>query len=81
MIDEPSPAGQDPQDSRAPSDFQKQAEAPSRSAAAELAAEFWQFLKEEKKWWLIPIILSLLLVAAVALLLHSPAAPFIYPLF
>ena len=62
-------------------DFARQAAGPSRNAAVELAADFVQFLKEEKKWWLIPILLSLGLIAVVALLLNSPAAPFIYPLF
>jgi len=62
-------------------DFARQAEAPSRNFLVELGSEFLQFLKEEKKWWLIPIIVSLGLIALLALLLHSPAAPFIYPLF
>jgi hypothetical protein len=64
-----------------PDDFARQAEAPSRNFLVELGSEFLQFLKEEKKWWLIPIIVSLGLIALLALLLHSPAAPFIYPLF
>lgn len=64
-----------------PADFASQAEAPTGNFLVELGAEFVQFLKEEKKWWLIPIIVSLGLIALVALLLHSPAAPFIYPLF
>lgn len=65
----------------APDDFARQAEAPTRNFLVELGSEFLQFLKEEKKWWLIPIIVSLALIALLALLLHSPAAPFIYPLF
>lgn len=65
----------------APDEFARQAEAPSRNFLVELGSEFLQFLKEEKKWWLIPIVVSLGLIALLALLLHSPAAPFIYPLF
>lgn len=79
----------EPSDSNAPPDssepandeFARQAEAPSRNVLVELGVEFLDFLVEEKKWWLIPIIVSLALIATVALLLHSPAAPFIYPLF
>lgn len=62
-------------------DFAAQSEAPTRNVVVELAADFVQFLREEKKWWLIPIIVSLGLIALVALLLNSPAAPFIYPAF
>jgi hypothetical protein len=71
----------EPAAAAAPDDFARQAEAPSRNFLVELGSEFLQFLKEEKKWWLIPIIVSLGLIALIALLLHSPAAPFIYPLF
>lgn len=69
------------EESPATDEFARQAEAPSRNFAVELLVEFLQFLREEKKWWLIPIIVSLALIATVALLLNSPAAPFIYPLF
>lgn len=80
--DAPKPANQPAAGDAARGDeFAAQAQAPSRNFLVELASEFWQFLKEEKKWWLIPIIVSLGLIALVALLLHSPAAPFIYPLF
>lgn len=74
------PANPTPQNAE-PDDFARQASAPSRHPIVELASDFVQFLKEEKKWWLIPILLSLGLIAIVALLLQSPAAPFIYPLF
>jgi len=80
----PDPAADRPAESSdpaAPEDFARQAQAPSRNFLVELGSEFLQFLKEEKKWWLIPIIVSLGLIALIALLLHSPAAPFIYPLF
>lgn len=43
--------------------------------------EFGSFLIHNKKWWLIPIVVVLGLMAALAALLSSPAAPFIYPLF
>lgn len=46
-----------------------------------LAAEFWQFLKENKKWWLIPILLSIALLGGLVLLSGTGAAPFIYTLF
>jgi hypothetical protein len=67
--------------SSADPDFATQAEAPSRNFAVELMVEFLNFLVEEKKWWLVPIIVCLALIAIIALLLHSPAAPFIYPIF
>jgi hypothetical protein len=68
-------------DPAAADEFARQAEAPTRNFLVELGSEFLTFLREEKKWWLIPIIVSLGLIALLALLLHSPAAPFIYPLF
>ena len=62
-------------------DFAAQAEAPSRNFVVELISEFRSFLVEEKKWWLIPIIVCLVLIGLIAVLLNSPAAPFIYPMF
>ena len=45
------------------------------------AAEFLDFMRNNKKWWLSPIILMLLLLALVLVLSSTPAAPFIYTLF
>ena len=46
-----------------------------------LAAEFIDFLKENKKWWLAPIILSILGLGLLVMLGGTAAAPFIYTLF
>lgn len=46
-----------------------------------LAAEFVDFLRENKKWWLAPIIISILLLGLLVLLGGTAAAPFIYTLF
>lgn len=46
-----------------------------------LAAEFWDYLKNNKKWWLTPIIIVLLLLGILVILGGSGAAPFIYTLF
>jgi len=46
-----------------------------------LAAEFIEFLKENKKWWLAPIILSIVGLGLLVLLSGTAAAPFIYTLF
>jgi hypothetical protein len=83
MTDESSTAAdeQSSASSTTEQDFAAQAEAPSRNFVVELFVEFLNFLVEEKKWWLIPIIVCLVLIAVIALLLHSPAAPFIYPMF
>ena len=49
---------------------------------AELAKEFWLFLKVRKKWWLAPILLVLGLMALLIVLTEGSAiAPFIYTLF
>ena len=60
-----------------PNDFERQAE----EAPPGLIAEFVDFLIHSKKWWLTPIIVVLLLIGAMVILLASPIAPFIYPLF
>lgn len=75
---DPSPSDRPPS---APDDFAGEASAPPRNPVIELLLDFLCFLREEKKWWLIPILISLGLIAGLALLLSSPAAPFIYPLF
>ena len=61
---------------------------PSNDFAAEaakpktgLAAEFVQFLRDNKKWWLAPIVLSILGLGLLVLLGGTAAAPFIYTLF
>jgi hypothetical protein len=46
-----------------------------------LAAEFVDFLKENKKWWLAPIIVSILGLGVLVMLGGTAAAPFIYTLF
>jgi hypothetical protein len=46
-----------------------------------LIGEFWGFLKHNKKWWLLPILVVLLAVGILAVLVATPAAPFIYTLF
>ena len=49
---------------------------------AELAKEFWLFLRIRKKWWLAPILLVLGLMALLIVLTEGSAiAPFIYTLF
>lgn len=46
-----------------------------------IAAEFWDFLRNNKKWWLTPIILVLMLFGILIALSGTAAAPFIYTLF
>ena len=47
-----------------------------------VAAEFWQFMKENKKFWLLPIVISLALIGFLLVLAKSSAlSPFIYALF
>jgi hypothetical protein len=46
-----------------------------------IAAEFVDFLKENKKWWLAPIIISILGLGLLVVLGGTAAAPFIYTLF
>jgi hypothetical protein len=58
-------------------DFAEQA-AGQRSS---LAAEFWDFLRDNKKWWLAPILISILGLGMLVLLGGTAAAPFIYTLF
>ncbi len=58
-------------------DFAKQAE----MAQGGVAAEFIDYLKNNKKWWLTPIVVVLLLVGVLIMLGGTAAAPFIYTLF
>ncbi len=81
MNEHPSPAPISVSDTKSVSDFAQQAERPPRNFLVELLIDFGSFLREEKKWWLIPILVALVVIAAMAILLNSPAAPFIYPLF
>jgi hypothetical protein len=53
----------------------------SEGRSAGIAAEFLQFLAENKKWWLLPIVLLLLVVGLLAVFATTGAAPFIYTLF
>jgi hypothetical protein len=50
-------------------------------APPSFAAEFWDYLKNNKKWWLTPIIIVLALMGLVLVLAGTGAAPFIYTLF
>ena len=59
-------------------DFVAQA---TEGESSSLAAEFWDFLKDNKKWWLAPIVISILALGALVLLGGTAAAPFIYTLF
>ncbi|HLX61859.1 MAG TPA: DUF5989 family protein [Planctomycetota bacterium] len=55
--------------------------AQATQAAPSFAAEFWDYLKNNKKWWLTPILIVLALMGVVLILAASGAAPFIYTLF
>ena len=47
-----------------------------------VAAEFWEFMKENKKFWLFPIVISLALIGFFLVLANSSAlSPFVYALF
>ena len=46
-----------------------------------LAAELFDFLKNNKKWWLTPIVVVLVLMGVLIVLSGTAAAPFIYTLF
>ncbi len=49
---------------------------------AELAREFWLFLKVRKKWWLAPFVIVLGLMGLLIVATQGSAlAPFIYTLF
>lgn len=64
-------------DERRKDDFAEQAE----MAQPGIAAEFVDYLKNNKKWWLTPIVVVLLLVGVLIMLGGTAAAPFIYTLF
>ena len=46
-----------------------------------LAAEFLEFLGQNKKWWMLPILIVMLLLGVLIFLSGTAAAPFIYTLF
>lgn len=53
----------------------------SRAPRPSLAAEFWDYLRDNRKWWLTPILLVLAALAGLfALVSTSGFAPFLYPL-
>jgi len=68
----------DPSNDTPKEDFAAQA---AEGETASIAAEFVEFLKENKKWWLAPIVISVLALGALVVLGGSAAAPFIYTLF
>ena len=68
----------DAPESDSPKDFTAQAK---EGESSSLAAEFWDFLKDNKKWWLAPIVISILGLGALVMLGGTAAAPFIYTLF
>ena len=49
---------------------------------ADVLAQFWQFLRQEKKYWLLPIVIVFVLFGLLLVFSQSSAvAPFIYTLF
>jgi hypothetical protein len=48
---------------------------------ANVAGEFWYFLKTNKKWWLLPILIVIFGFGLLVLFSGTAAAPFIYTLF
>jgi len=47
-----------------------------------MAAEVWQFLRQNKKLWLLPIVAVLLVLGALLVFAQTSAlAPFIYTIF
>ena len=49
---------------------------------ANLAREFWAYLRARKKWWLLPIIAVLVLIGTLLVFAQtSVLAPFIYTIF
>lgn len=60
------------------SDFEQVAK---ERRSANLAAEFWYFLRQNKKWWLLPIVVILVGFGFLVFLSGTAAAPFIYTLF
>jgi hypothetical protein len=53
----------------------------SKGRRVSLAAEFYDFLKDNKKWWLLPILLVMALLGVLVFLGGSGAAPFLYTVF
>jgi hypothetical protein len=46
-----------------------------------IAAEFYDFLRENKKWWLLPILIVIGLLGLAVALASTPIGPFIYTMF
>ena len=56
--------------------------AQATESRSSLAAEFTDFLKENKKWWLAPVLVILVLFGGLLILAQGSAiAPFIYTVF
>jgi hypothetical protein len=67
----------EPQQTPAPSAFEREAQHASPGTLREIAL----FLRQNKKWWLIPIVVAVVLVGALVLISGTALAPFIYTLF
>jgi membrane-bound ClpP family serine protease len=46
-----------------------------------IAAEFYEFLRDNKKWWLMPILILIGAFGILVALASTGAAPFIYTMF
>ena len=46
-----------------------------------IAAEFYEFLRENKKWWLLPILILIGAFGILVALASTGVAPFIYTMF
>ena len=46
-----------------------------------IAAEFYEFLRDNKKWWLLPILVLIGAFGILVALASTGAAPFIYTMF
>ncbi len=46
-----------------------------------IAAEFYEFLRDNKKWWLLPILLLIGFFGILVALASTGFAPFIYTMF
>jgi len=63
------------------SQFRTEFEQLNHQPSQGLAAEFWQFIKENKAWWMVPILLVLACFGALVVLAGTGLAPFIYTMF
>ena len=46
-----------------------------------IAAEFYEFLRDNKKWWLLPILILIGAFGILVALASTGVAPFIYTMF